>query len=191
MAPVTCPAPLRHRGPEQFPLSAQDQNHGGLMVSVATRLCEGLWDQLLAREGGRGPRARWAGRRCPDRPASCWRQVHVEFTEGEDRITLEGPTEDVSAAQEQIEAMVKDLVRGPLRWPSGRSPRERDLETRAGALGGEWRVLKWVHPSSVQEGQTKPSLEGGSLEAACGKGGGGSGLRPVRLRPHGPRALRR
>uniref|UniRef100_A0A8D1MMI7 Vigilin n=1 Tax=Sus scrofa TaxID=9823 RepID=A0A8D1MMI7_PIG len=37
-------------------------------------------------------------------------KVHVEFTEGEDRITLEGPTEDVSAAQEQIEAMVKDLV---------------------------------------------------------------------------------
>uniref|UniRef100_A0A8C3WNM8 Vigilin n=1 Tax=Catagonus wagneri TaxID=51154 RepID=A0A8C3WNM8_9CETA len=37
-------------------------------------------------------------------------KVHIEFTEGEDRITLEGPTEDVSAAQEQIEAMVKDLV---------------------------------------------------------------------------------
>uniref|UniRef100_A0A8C2QRS1 Vigilin n=1 Tax=Capra hircus TaxID=9925 RepID=A0A8C2QRS1_CAPHI len=37
-------------------------------------------------------------------------KVHIEFTEGEDRITLEGPTEDVSVAQEQIEAMVKDLI---------------------------------------------------------------------------------
>uniref|UniRef100_A0A8C5Z5X7 Vigilin n=1 Tax=Marmota marmota marmota TaxID=9994 RepID=A0A8C5Z5X7_MARMA len=37
-------------------------------------------------------------------------KVHIEFTEGEDRITLEGPTEDVSVAQEQIESMVKDLV---------------------------------------------------------------------------------
>ncbi|OWK04677.1 hypothetical protein Celaphus_00002851 [Cervus elaphus hippelaphus] len=36
-------------------------------------------------------------------------KVHIEFTEGEDKITLEGPTEDVSVAQEQIEAMVKDL----------------------------------------------------------------------------------
>lgn len=41
----------------------------------------------------------------------CPVQVHIEFTEGEDRITLEGPTEDVNVAQEQIEAMVKDLVR--------------------------------------------------------------------------------
>ncbi|CAO2625527.1 Hdlbp [Lemmus lemmus] len=37
-------------------------------------------------------------------------KVHIEFTEGEDKITLEGPTEDVSAAQEQIEGMVKDLI---------------------------------------------------------------------------------
>ncbi|KAK2490649.1 hypothetical protein MC885_010910 [Smutsia gigantea] len=37
-------------------------------------------------------------------------KVHIEFTEGEDKITLEGPTEDVSVAQEQIEAMVKDLI---------------------------------------------------------------------------------
>nr|KAF6450264.1 high density lipoprotein binding protein [Molossus molossus] len=36
-------------------------------------------------------------------------KVHIEFTEGEDKITLEGPTEDVNVAQEQIEAMVKDL----------------------------------------------------------------------------------
>ena len=55
------------------------------------------------------------------------RQVHIEFTEGEDKITLEGPTEDVSVAQEQIEAMVKDLVRGPQprpkRWPRRQSQR--------------------------------------------------------------------
>lgn len=38
------------------------------------------------------------------------RKVHIEFTEGEDKITLEGPTEDVNVAQEQIEVMVKDLV---------------------------------------------------------------------------------
>uniref|UniRef100_A0A8C9JPR6 Vigilin n=1 Tax=Panthera tigris altaica TaxID=74533 RepID=A0A8C9JPR6_PANTA len=37
-------------------------------------------------------------------------KVHIEFTEGEDKITLEGPTEDVNVAQEQIEAMVKDLI---------------------------------------------------------------------------------
>uniref|UniRef100_A0A8C8VXX5 Vigilin n=1 Tax=Peromyscus maniculatus bairdii TaxID=230844 RepID=A0A8C8VXX5_PERMB len=37
-------------------------------------------------------------------------KVHIEFTEGEDKITLEGPTEDVSVAQEQIEGMVKDLI---------------------------------------------------------------------------------
>ncbi|XP_023376853.1 vigilin [Pteropus vampyrus] len=36
-------------------------------------------------------------------------KVHIEFTEGEDKITLEGPTEDVNVAREQIEAMVKDL----------------------------------------------------------------------------------
>ncbi|XP_044526830.1 vigilin isoform X2 [Gracilinanus agilis] len=37
-------------------------------------------------------------------------KVHIEFTEGEDKITLEGPTEDVNVAQEQIESMVKDLI---------------------------------------------------------------------------------
>ncbi|NXY47741.1 VIGLN protein, partial [Ceuthmochares aereus] len=37
-------------------------------------------------------------------------KVHIEFTEGEDKITLEGPTEDVNVAQEQIEVMVKDLI---------------------------------------------------------------------------------
>uniref|UniRef100_A0A4X2LU28 Vigilin n=1 Tax=Vombatus ursinus TaxID=29139 RepID=A0A4X2LU28_VOMUR len=37
-------------------------------------------------------------------------KVHIEFTEGEDKITLEGPTDDVDVAQEQIEAMVKDLI---------------------------------------------------------------------------------
>uniref|UniRef100_A0A2K5SIL5 Vigilin n=1 Tax=Cebus imitator TaxID=2715852 RepID=A0A2K5SIL5_CEBIM len=33
-------------------------------------------------------------------------KVHIEFTEGEDKITLEGPTEDVNVAQEQIESMI-------------------------------------------------------------------------------------
>ena len=37
-------------------------------------------------------------------------QVHIEFTEGEDRITLEGPTKDVQMVQSQIEAIVTDLV---------------------------------------------------------------------------------
>ena len=39
-------------------------------------------------------------------------QVHIEFTEGEDRITLEGPTKDLQMVQLEIEAMVLDLVRG-------------------------------------------------------------------------------
>ncbi|KAM9832499.1 high density lipoprotein binding protein a [Neosynchiropus ocellatus] len=37
-------------------------------------------------------------------------KVHIEFTEGEDKITLEGPTKDVQMAQSQIEAIVTDLV---------------------------------------------------------------------------------
>ncbi|KAM8890070.1 high density lipoprotein binding protein a [Synchiropus picturatus] len=37
-------------------------------------------------------------------------KVHIEFTEGEDKITLEGPTKDVQMAQTQIEAIVTDLV---------------------------------------------------------------------------------
>lgn len=37
-------------------------------------------------------------------------QVHIEFTEGEDRITLEGPTKDVQMVQSQIEVIVADLV---------------------------------------------------------------------------------
>lgn len=37
-------------------------------------------------------------------------QVHIEFTEGEDRITLEGPTKDVQMVQGQIETIVTDLV---------------------------------------------------------------------------------
>uniref|UniRef100_A0A8C5JYE0 Vigilin n=1 Tax=Jaculus jaculus TaxID=51337 RepID=A0A8C5JYE0_JACJA len=37
-------------------------------------------------------------------------KVHIEFTEGEDKIILEGPTEDVNVAQEQIEGIVKDLI---------------------------------------------------------------------------------
>ncbi|XP_072294497.1 high density lipoprotein binding protein a isoform X1 [Eucyclogobius newberryi] len=37
-------------------------------------------------------------------------KVHIEFTEGEEKITLEGPTKDVSMVQTQIEAIVTDLV---------------------------------------------------------------------------------
>ncbi|XP_066454614.1 vigilin [Eleutherodactylus coqui] len=37
-------------------------------------------------------------------------KVHIEFTEGEDRISLEGPTEDVTVAQQQMEALVSDLI---------------------------------------------------------------------------------
>lgn len=40
-----------------------------------------------------------------------YQQVHIEFTEGEDKITLEGPTKDVQIVQGQIEAIVTDLVR--------------------------------------------------------------------------------
>lgn len=36
--------------------------------------------------------------------------MHIEFTEGEDKITLEGPTKDVQMVQSQIEAIVADLV---------------------------------------------------------------------------------
>lgn len=42
-----------------------------------------------------------------------YRQVHIEFTEGEDRITLEGPTKDVQMVQSQIEVIVADLVSLP------------------------------------------------------------------------------
>ncbi|XP_048844381.1 high density lipoprotein binding protein a [Brienomyrus brachyistius] len=37
-------------------------------------------------------------------------KVHIEFTEGEDKIILEGPTKDVRQMQTQIEAIVTDLV---------------------------------------------------------------------------------
>ncbi|MGH0140316.1 UNVERIFIED_CONTAM: hypothetical protein FKN15_071218 [Acipenser sinensis] len=37
-------------------------------------------------------------------------KVHIEFTEGEDKITLEGPTKDMQQVQSQMEAIVVDLV---------------------------------------------------------------------------------
>lgn len=37
-------------------------------------------------------------------------KVHIEFTEGEEKIILEGPTKDVQMVQSQIEAIVTDLV---------------------------------------------------------------------------------
>lgn len=36
--------------------------------------------------------------------------MHIEFTEGEDKIVLEGPTKDIQIVQSQIEAIVTDLV---------------------------------------------------------------------------------
>ncbi|XP_057712200.1 vigilin isoform X2 [Corythoichthys intestinalis] len=37
-------------------------------------------------------------------------RVHIEFTDGEERINLEGPTEEVELAQAQIQEIVKDLL---------------------------------------------------------------------------------
>uniref|UniRef100_A0A8C2ZR22 High density lipoprotein-binding protein n=1 Tax=Cyclopterus lumpus TaxID=8103 RepID=A0A8C2ZR22_CYCLU len=37
-------------------------------------------------------------------------RVHIEFTDGEERISLEGPTAEVEQAQAQIQEIIKDLV---------------------------------------------------------------------------------
>uniref|UniRef100_A0A3P9HED1 Vigilin n=1 Tax=Oryzias latipes TaxID=8090 RepID=A0A3P9HED1_ORYLA len=37
-------------------------------------------------------------------------RVHIEFTDGEERISLEGPTEEVEQAQIQIQEIIKDLL---------------------------------------------------------------------------------
>ncbi|CAL8242009.1 unnamed protein product [Merluccius merluccius] len=37
-------------------------------------------------------------------------RVHIEFTDGEERISLEGPTEEVMRAQSQIQEIIKDLL---------------------------------------------------------------------------------
>ncbi|XP_060690992.1 high density lipoprotein binding protein a [Hemiscyllium ocellatum] len=37
-------------------------------------------------------------------------KVYIEFTDGEDKICLEGPTKEVKQVQEQIESVVQDLV---------------------------------------------------------------------------------
>lgn len=42
--------------------------------------------------------------------------MHIEFTEGEDKITLEGPTKDMQMVQSQMEAIVTDLVRMITLW---------------------------------------------------------------------------
>ena len=36
--------------------------------------------------------------------------MHIEFTDGEERISLEGPTAEVELAQAQIQEIIKDLV---------------------------------------------------------------------------------
>ena len=43
-------------------------------------------------------------------------QVHIEFTDGEERISLEGPTEEVEQAQAQIQDIIKDLVSSGPCW---------------------------------------------------------------------------
>uniref|UniRef100_A0A8C9VDS7 High density lipoprotein binding protein b n=1 Tax=Scleropages formosus TaxID=113540 RepID=A0A8C9VDS7_SCLFO len=37
-------------------------------------------------------------------------KVHIEFTDGEEKISLEGPTEEVEQAQAQIQEIIKDLL---------------------------------------------------------------------------------
>uniref|UniRef100_A0A8C1SKM3 Vigilin n=1 Tax=Cyprinus carpio TaxID=7962 RepID=A0A8C1SKM3_CYPCA len=37
-------------------------------------------------------------------------KVHIEFTDGEERISLEGPTEEVEQAQAQMQEIIKDLM---------------------------------------------------------------------------------
>lgn len=37
-------------------------------------------------------------------------QVHIEFTDGQDKITVEGPPEEVDLAVKALESVVKDLV---------------------------------------------------------------------------------
>ena len=37
-------------------------------------------------------------------------KVHIEFTDGEDKIVVEGPPEEVEDAYKQLEDMTKDMV---------------------------------------------------------------------------------
>ena len=39
-------------------------------------------------------------------------QVHIEFTEGENKIQVEGPPEEVDEAVKALQDFVRDLVRG-------------------------------------------------------------------------------
>lgn len=38
-------------------------------------------------------------------------KVHIEFADGEDKISLEGPPEEVTVAQKQLEATIAELKR--------------------------------------------------------------------------------
>ena len=40
----------------------------------------------------------------------CDGQVHIEFTDGEDKITVEGPPEEVEEAKASLEELTKELV---------------------------------------------------------------------------------
>ena len=37
-------------------------------------------------------------------------KVHIEFTDGEDKITVEGPPEEVSQAKGKLDTITQDLV---------------------------------------------------------------------------------
>lgn len=38
-------------------------------------------------------------------------KVHIEFADGEDKISLEGPPEEVTVAQKELEKIVSELKR--------------------------------------------------------------------------------
>lgn len=45
-------------------------------------------------------------------------KVHIEFTEGENKIKIEGPPEEVEDAVKALETIVRDLVRDSI-WTTG------------------------------------------------------------------------
>ena len=59
--------------------------------------------------------------------------MHIEFTEGQDKITVEGPPEEVSLAVKALEKIVQDLVSIELLT----SMLNRMLQGRRGVRGGE------------------------------------------------------
>ena len=80
-------------------------------------------------------------------------QVHIEFTDGEDKITIEGPPEQVEEARVKLEAITADLVSGE------RTSRRRSRWRRRGL---NWR-------------RSPPTWCVESELVAAGAGGGGEG----------------